>query len=119
MAISQIHLIIPIVIGIFYLEKTYFYEKASHLIGMRSFDYGIVFFCLILPLAAESFAGWMVTPFIETLTEMFGEQVDFDEIKTVGEFLWLFVSLCLIAPIIAVIKGFANTLSPPLYFSVV
>lgn len=98
MAVSQIHLLIPIFIGTAYLSKKRYHMGISNMLGVRGFDYGIVFFVLILPMASQNFSGLLTTPFIEELTEMFGEQVDFDEIKSVSEFIWLFISLCIVAP---------------------
>ena len=99
MLIAQLFIFIPIGRGLIFLSKTHEYAPLHELIGLKGFDYGIIFIILLLPASAQNAATLIFSPIAEPLTRLFGEQMDIASPQTVSEFLWLFANLCIVAPI--------------------
>ncbi|MBP3360535.1 MAG: CPBP family intramembrane metalloprotease [Clostridia bacterium] len=99
MTVSQLFIFIPIAAGLIYLKNTHGYAPLSALIGLRSFDPVMMLLLLVLPSATQYFAAYMQWPYMEALIEIFGQQVDLNSPETVSELLWLFLSLCILAPV--------------------
>lgn len=100
MAISQFFLIIPIAIGFIYLKKYNNYSSSRDLLGINGFDPVVLLLIIFLPLATEYFGLFMELPYIDTLNKMFGEQANITAPETVSEMLWMFTSLCILAPVL-------------------
>ena len=97
---AQLHMLIPIIIGGVYLTKNYRYYTFSNMIGLCGFDPIILLPTIFLPYASENFGMWMVWPYIETLTGIFGEQAaGITAPETVRELLLMISVLCVIVPI--------------------
>lgn len=100
MAVSQIFLIVPLVLGMIYLKRNHPYASLSSLLGVRGFEPELMIVMLLMPAGVQYLATFIQFPYIEQLTELFGEQVDFGAPSTVSSFLWLFVAICVVAPIL-------------------
>lgn len=101
MMIAQLHMLIPIIIGGIYLMKSYRYYTFSNMIGLCGFDPVILLPIIFMPYASESFGTWMIWPYIQTLTDIFGAQTDaINAPESVSELLFMIALLCIIVPVI-------------------
>lgn len=100
MVVSQLFILLPLAAGVIYLKGTHGYAPVPALIGLRSFDPVMMLLLIVLPSATQYFAVYMQWPYMETLIEIFGEQVDLGSPETVSELMWLFLSLCILAPVL-------------------
>lgn len=96
--IIQLFTFIPILIGIVILKKTY-NEKTKDLLGIRGFDITMLLFFLVLPYFAQSFALIAAAPANYILAELFGNIQDIAPPNNLPDFLWLLLSVCILAPI--------------------
>ncbi len=98
-AVAQCFIIFPLVLGIVYLKLTHRYVPLKELLGLNGFNPILMLLLLVMPGAASAFSGIVQLPFTEALVEIFGEQTDIACPETVESFLWLFLSLCVLAPV--------------------
>lgn len=98
MAFSELAIIVPVIIGIFMMKR----EDASvgiiESLGLCSFDIKLLPLLIILPVAAQSFAGYLFLPIQAILTILLGA-VDNEAIVESGSFLENFISMCVLAPL--------------------
>lgn len=100
MLISQLHMLIPIAVGGFYILKNHSYYSFSSAVGLREFDPIILLPTLLLPISSESFATWMMSPYLQNLTDIFGGQTDYMSApQSVRELLVVVLLLCVVVPI--------------------
>ena len=101
MSASQILLLLPLILGIIYLKRMHPYASAASLMGVRSFEPTLMLLMILMPAAAQFFATLIQFPYIEALTEIFGEQISFEDTpSTIAELLWLFLAICIVAPVL-------------------
>lgn len=98
MSLAQLLLIVPVLAGVVYL-RLYNYESVGSLMGFRAFEPAMVFVLLVLPVATQYAASLVQMPITNRLVELFGQQTDMTCPKKVTDFLWLFVALCVVAPV--------------------
>ncbi len=98
--VAQSFMIIPMVLGLVCLKRVHPYAPLKELLGFNGFNPPLMLLLLVMPGAASAFAGIIQLPFTEALVKMFGEQGTFSCPETVESFLWLFLSLCVLAPVL-------------------
>ena len=98
-AVGQLHMIIPILIGILYIKRTHVYASIPVNLGIRGFEPGLVFIIILLPAAATGYITLLLSPILYGLTNVFGEASAVTAPETVNELMWMFLSLCIIAPV--------------------
>lgn len=99
MALAQSFMIIPLIAGLVILKRTDTYLRLKEDLGFNGFNPALMFLLLVMPGATSVFSGLVQLPFTEKLIEIFGTQADIPCPETVESFLWLFLSLCVLAPV--------------------
>lgn len=98
MILGELVLIVPIIIGFFMINNEKPNDGISEAIGLRSFSPVLLPFILLLPIAAQSFAGFIAMPIQSVLTLLLGTP-DYTFIGGAADFWQNFVILCVLAPI--------------------
>lgn len=96
--IIQLFTFIPIGVGAIFLKKIY-NEKTKDLLGLRGFDITMLLFFLVLPYFAQNFALIAAAPANYVLSELFGNPENVSIPQNVPDFLWLLLSVCILAPV--------------------
>ncbi len=100
MVIAQLFMIVPLVVGVVILKRVYTYVNLKEDLGFNGFNPILMMLLLVLPGATSVFSALVQLPFTEALVEIFGVQSDISCPETVESFLWLFLSLCVVAPVL-------------------
>lgn len=99
MAIGQLHMIIPILIGMIYIKRNHGYASVPVNLGIRGFEPGLVFIIIFLPAATTGYITLLLNPVLYGLTKIFGDASSVTAPETVSELMWMFLCLCIIAPV--------------------
>lgn len=97
-AIGELAIILPVIIGVFMIKRENSSERITESLGIRFFDFRLLPLLIILPVAAQSFSGYLFLPIQAILTILFGA-VDNEAITEGSTFLENFISMCVLAPI--------------------
>lgn len=99
MAISELSIIVPVIIGMYMIKREVPDVSIIDGIGLRGFDFRLLPLIVILPVAAQSFAGYLFLPLQALLTILFGA-LDNEAVIESSSFWQNFVAMCILAPII-------------------
>lgn len=98
---GELVLIIPVIVGLFML----FWEQpqggVACSIGFRGFPAVLIPFVILIPMAAQSFAGFLLLPVQSLLRFLFGgeDYSGLTDAENIQGFLGSFMLLCVLAPI--------------------
>lgn len=98
MALSEVSIIVPIMIGLFMMSSEQPEESASEALGVKTFPLRLLPLLIVLPLAMQTFASYVLLP-IQTLLSIIFGSVSYDTVKESSSFLENFAVMCILAPI--------------------
>lgn len=115
MLMSQSLMIVPLVVGIITVKHTSAYVNLKEDLGFNGFNPVLMLLLLILPGATSVFSSVVQLPVTEILVKIFGPQTNISCPETVESFIWLFLSLCVVAPVFEeiIFRGIAMSLLMP------
>lgn len=98
MALSEVSIIVPIMIGLFMMSSEQPEGSASEALGVKTFPLRLLPLLIVLPLAMQTFASYVLLP-IQTLLSIIFGSVSYDTVKESSSFLENFAVMCILAPI--------------------
>ena len=98
MVISEISLIVPVIIGMYMLNREMPEESMIDGIGFRGFNVRLLPLIILLPVTMQSFSGYLFLPIQAILTLLFGS-LDYELIEQGNSFWQNFIAMCILAPV--------------------
>ena len=98
--ISQSVIIVPILLGILILKIYNPFDTVSNMLGIRSFDITFLIPLILMPVCSSFFISYITAPVSSVIYEIFGEyDSGFKTPENLVDFTYIFLYLCIIAPI--------------------